>query len=403
MTGFVDRASPAERLRTLSGWRAACLMAVMLSGPPLMALTFSAIAPALPAIAQHFSASGMGATLAQWIMTMPAIGLMLGAPVGGWLIDRVGARRLVIASLAGFALGGSAGLWAGSPWPLLAGRFIMGLSSAGVATVATWLIGMRYEEEQRRRLIAAQDSISGGAALGAVLLAGLLTEAADWRLPFALYLVAVPVLAAALAGVPALPRSPMPSFGQPKAGYAALAPLWPVYAIIVSMAGLMMMPATQVPFLLKGMGVVSPVIQSRVIACSALMAIIGAAAYPLMRRRLGEAGTLRFMMGTYIVGTATLALTRDALTAGLGCLAMGTATGLFSPFFANVLLARTEPGLRGRAIGLMYGGIFLGEFLTPAWILPLRQAFGVDGAFVALAGLLTAGLLASCLRRPFRA
>lgn len=390
----------ASDLRGLHGWRALLLIAVMLSGPPLMALTFSTIAPALPMIAAHFRGQSGGTMLAQWIMTMPAIGLMLGAPCGGWLIDRIGPRAMTMAGFAAFALAGSGGLWLQSAGGLLISRFVMGFAGATIATVATYLIGARYDETARRRMIAAQDAIAGIAAMSAVLLSGVLAQAGGWRAPFAIYLVAVPLLAAAILSVPAFRRgaSREETVEQP---LSSLLPLWAIYLVIVAMAGLMMMPATQVPFLLQTHGVEDPVIRSRVIASSALASILAAASFPLVRGRLGEAGTFRTILAAYAVGTAVLSLSTTALNAAIGCFVMGLATGLFSPFFASLLIVRTDPGLRGRAIGLMFGAIFLSEFASPLVVLPLRHAFGVNGGFAALSCLIVAGLVVALARRPF--
>lgn len=87
------RSVATQKLRDVTGWRLPFLFAVMLAGPPLMALTFSSIAPVLPAIGHHFSTlhsfSGDGATFAQWVMTAPAIGLMLGG-ASWWYSARSG-------------------------------------------------------------------------------------------------------------------------------------------------------------------------------------------------------------------------------------------------------------------------------------------------------------------------
>lgn len=339
--------------------------------------------------------------LAQWIMTTPAIGLMLGAPAGGWLIDRIGPRTLMIAALAGFAVSGSAGLWIDDPILLLASRFAMGLAGACLAIATTWLIGANYDETGRHRLIAAQDSLAGVAAMGAVLFSGVMAQTGGWRAPFAIYLAAVPLLLAAAAAVPG--RCPQAGASSvPSAEpVSALRSLWPIYLIIVAMAGLMMMPATQVPFLLHANGIEDPIIRSRVVACSAFGSILAAASFPIARGRLGEAGTFRLILTAYLAGTATLSLATSAEIAAAGCFLMGLGTGLFSPFFASLLIARTRPSLRGRALGLMFSAIFLSEFLSPLVVLPLRTAFGTNGGFAGFTALLALALLASFVRPPF--
>ncbi len=391
-----DRMSEAARqLRAVRGGRGLALLAVMLSGPPLMALTFSTIAPVLPAIAAHFAAQGTGTLFAQWIMTAPAMGLMLGGPVGGLLIDRIGPRYLIIGAFALFALAGSAGLYLDNAVALLLSRFFLGLAGSCVATTATWLIGERFDELGRRRVIGIQDSIAGAAAMSAVLLSGMAGAAGGWRLPFAIYLVAAPLVL--LAGV-AVPRIAMAATARTAApARTVLLSLWPIYAIVLAMAGLMMLPATQVPFLLESNGVTDPVTRSRVIACSAALSILSAALYAPIRRRLGERGTLALILLAYALGTTVLSQSSDAWGAAFGCMLLGIGTGLFSPHFASVLIARTPPPTRGRAIGLMYGTIFLGEFLSPLVILPLRAAFGVHGGFLALGLALFAGFLFAVL------
>ncbi|HEX7856069.1 MAG TPA: MFS transporter [Sphingobium sp.] len=401
MTPADEQDDPQRALRAIDGWRGWLLIAVMLSGPSLMALTFSTIAPVLPMISAHFRDQAGSTMLAQWIMTTPAIGLMLGAPIGGWSIDRIGPRAMTIAALAGFAGGGSAGLWADHPATLLASRFVMGFSGAYLATAATWLIGARYDEIGRRRLIAAQDSLAGITAMSAVLLAGIMAQTAGWRAPFMIYLLAVPLLLAAVASIPSIYTSRQATGSTPAELLSHLRPLWPIYLIIVAIAGLMMMPATQVPFLLQANGIEEPIIRSRVIACSALASILAAASFPVVRERAGEAGTFRLILAAYLAGTATLSLATSAEGAALGCFLMGLGTGLFSPSFASLLIARTSPALRGRAIGFMFGAVFLSEFLSPLVILPLRAALGVNGGFGALALLLALALFASFVKRPF--
>lgn len=390
----------ARRLRAVHGGRWLALLAVMMSGPPLMALTFSTIAPVLPSIARHFGAQVGGTLIAQWIMTAPAIGLMLGGPAGGLLIDRLGPRRLIMAAFALFAIAGSAGLYLDNAMALLLSRFFLGLAGSCVATAATWLIGERFDEVSRRRVIGFQDSIAGVAAMSAVLLAGIVGAAGGWRLPFAIYLVAAPLVLLAFLAVPNIATTSDKQAAPP--ARAVLLPLWPVYATIFSMAGLMMMPATQVPFLLESNGIVDPVIRSRVIASSAALSIISAALYGPVRLRLGERGTLALIILAYALGTTALSQSSDALMAALGCTMLGIGTGLFSPHFASVLIARTPAPARGRAIGFMYGAIFLSEFLSPLVILPLRAAFGVHGSFLALGlALFTAlAILAILGRQP---
>ena len=68
---------------------------VVVSGPTLVTLVPMAAAPALGAMAARFAGTfgGDGALFAQLVMTIPAIMLVLSAPVLGWLCERIGRRR----------------------------------------------------------------------------------------------------------------------------------------------------------------------------------------------------------------------------------------------------------------------------------------------------------------------
>ena len=389
--------SATEQLKAVHGLRWAALLIVMLSGPPLISLTFSTIAPVVPAMARYFAGHGGGTFFAQWIMTTPALGLMLGGTLGGYLIDRIGPRSLIITAFAVFALGGSAGLWIDHPIALLASRFLLGLGGACVATGATWLIGERFDEITRRKMIGIQDSLAGVAAMSAVLLSGVLAAAGGWRMPFAIYLVAAPLVVLALIAVPSIVTGGADRAATPTR--TVVSSLWPIYALVLAMAGLMMMPATQVPFLLEHNGIVSPVLKSRIIACSAALSIVSAALYARVRHKLGERGTLSAILMAFALGTITLSQSSGVWSAAFGCMLLGTGTGLFSPHFAAVLIARTPHAARGRAIGLMYSAIFLSEFLSPLVILPLREAFGAKGCFLILGLALLTGFVISVLQR----
>lgn len=386
------------RLRAIQGPRWVALLIVMLSsGPPLIALTFSTIAPVLPAIAKHFGSQAGSTVFAQWIMTAPALGLMLGGALSGFLIDRIGPRFLLIAALGLFALGGSAGLYLDNPVALLASRFLLGLGGSSAATTATWLVGERFDELTRRKLIGIQDACAGVAAMSALLLSGVLGAHIGWRMPFAIYLVALPIALLAFLSVPQITADPKGD-DAPSTG-SMFTTLWPIYAIVLALAGLLMMPATQVSFLLESNGVTDPIIKSRVIASSAATSIVSAALYARVRALLGERGTLCAILLAFALGMVMLSQSGAVWDTAFGCMLMGTGTGLFAPHFASVIIARTPHSMRGRALGLMFSAMFLSEFASPAIMLPLRTAFGQQGAFLALGAALFIAFIVAVLQR----
>jgi len=187
----------ASSTQETSGLRWAALV-VVLSGSPAQTLLFAALGPILPMIASRFGAGGGGAFISQMVMTMPALGIILGGLGSGFVIERCGVRRVLYASLTAYAVLGSAGLYLDNSISLLASRFLLGIAVAHQSPCVVLLLAERYDEHARAKLLGYQGAVSGIASFTALVSAGVLAEWAGWRAPFAIYLLALPVLACAV-------------------------------------------------------------------------------------------------------------------------------------------------------------------------------------------------------------
>ena len=87
-----------------------------------------AITPALPAIGQHY---GMG-RFSGWLVTTPALGVIVHALLLGRLTDRIGPWKTAIAGLSAYGILGIAGPLMPGKITLLADRFLLGIATAAV-------------------------------------------------------------------------------------------------------------------------------------------------------------------------------------------------------------------------------------------------------------------------------
>jgi dipeptide/tripeptide permease len=85
----------------------------------------------------------------------------------------------------------------------------------------------------------------------------------------------------------------------------------------------------------------------------------------------------------------------------LGCCLTGLGGGLLNVYFPVLLMELAPPAVRSRAVGLLYTVQFLGDFVNPFAIYPLRLLFGIEGAFVAIGALMSAGAAIALLRGGF--
>ncbi|GHH95936.1 MFS transporter [Streptomyces capillispiralis] len=164
----------------------------------VFALDMSVVNVALPAIR---TALGFAPLDLSWIVHIYALafgGLLL---LGGRACDLYGHRRLFVGGLTFFGLCSLAGGLAQEPWQLIAARAGQGVGAAAAAPAALGMLTTTFAEGPRRvRALGVWSAVNAaGGALG-LLAGGLLTEYAGWRW---VMLVNVPVVAAALALVPA--------------------------------------------------------------------------------------------------------------------------------------------------------------------------------------------------------
>jgi MFS family permease len=128
---------------------------VILAATALALLSTPLAAPAMPEIAKVFADNAQNEPFARAILaaisilpgepsviflvkfillSIPALFIILGAPVVGWLSDNIGRKPLLNVSLLIFGIAGTSGYFAESFFFLFMGRAILGLSIAGIKT-----------------------------------------------------------------------------------------------------------------------------------------------------------------------------------------------------------------------------------------------------------------------------
>lgn len=153
--------------------------------------------------------SSLGATVdtITWVLTSYIIASAVALPITGWLADRIGARRLFIASVAGF-IGASmlCGL-AQNLEEMVIFRAIQGVAGAFIAPLSQSFMLDATRPSRHPQIMAVWGmGIMIGPILGPIL-GGWLTETANWRWVFYVNLpVGVLSLAALIAFLPRRPQ-----------------------------------------------------------------------------------------------------------------------------------------------------------------------------------------------------
>jgi MFS family permease len=378
-----------------AGTRAARLF-VLLSGGVLAAMVQLAILPALTKMADHFSDQGDGALIAQNVTTIAAPTMAFGAPLIGWLAGMIGKRQVLLVSALVFALAGAAGALMPDLWSLLATRFLLGLGAAGVGTMAITYIGDYYAGETRDKMIGWYAVVGGGGSIFILLAAGRLADLGGWRAPFGLYLTGLLVFALATF---AIPRSAGRGSAAMEGAGGSIRGAFGVYVLIVLISIVMYMVTIQGPFLLNADGITSGSSQSLIILMTTVGAMMGAYAFGVINPKLGFRGVLALTWAVLGLGCIGFALVTNVALLAFFAWMTGLASGLMQPLTQSAVLNAVPHDAHARAIGFAVGCIFLGQFIHPFVLLPLRDAVGIQGAFIWMGG---AGLVAVAITMVWR-
>ncbi|GGB56107.1 MFS transporter [Blastomonas aquatica] len=337
---------------------------------PVMAIV--ALFPAIPKLFEQFGSSPNAGLLVPMIVTMPSLCAALFAPAAGWVADRFGRRPAFIFGIALYILAGIVPLFVDDLGIIVASRAVLGLADAFAITISSALIG-DYFGEQRYRWVAwtgAATSIAGTALIAA---GGILADI-SWRGPFAIYLLAVPLLIMAVAYIDEPVTQKAAAQTSKPAGFP-----WRAAAIIGSVtlitSVVYYVEPLNIATVLADKGAGSSTNVGLIQAATSLAYIAGAFLY----RRLHEQsiGVLLGIAGALIgAGMIVIGLSDSYQTAAAGATIQQLGGGMIIPALLAWGQAKLPFDQRGRGMGIWATAFFAGAFVCPPIVSALAATAG---------------------------
>lgn len=369
----------------------------------LTVMAAATITPALPAIAAHFAGTQHAELLTRLVLTLPALFIVLGAPLAGHLCDRVGRIPVLWAGLGFYVLAGAAGTAMHSLPLLLATRAALGVGIALLMTATTSMIADSSSGARQARLLGLQGAFMAGGGVVFVLLGGLAAEL-SWRAPFLVYLLALLLL----PSVRALPetrdvQSRHVGSGAPPGGVLGL------YLLAVLGMALFYLVPVFLPFLLGDRFAASAAWVGGAVALVNLAAMVSGTQFGRVRGRVPAVAMVGITCACMALGYAVIALAGSAAWLVPGLIIAGIGLGFMVPNLSHWTVQRVDERQRGRALGWLTMAFFLGQFTSPLLAQPVVAVLGGGGLFLAAAGVLGGGALVALvtavvqLRRARRA
>jgi MFS family permease len=317
--------------------------------------------------------------------------MALFSPLMGSVIDRKGARRPYMVALICYGLAGGSGLLITSYWVLLVSRACLGIALAGIFAGINVLILNTYEGIERDRVMGWRGSAqSFGGVIWPLIGGGL--GALSWRLPFAVYMLAIPIGLLAIAAVPepAIHKHDRPESDTGTSIFRVFREnpvLLVIYGLMFFGNILLYAIVIFLPQLLENFGITSTFRIGLFITAMTGSAGVTAFIYGKIRSRF----TYQVIV-TIAVALWTAALTIIAQAPGSRIIAMavalfGVSQGLILPTVMVWIGDVVPPYFRGRFSSYLGTFGFIGQFLSPIVFAPVFMLVGLEGIFLVGAGI----------------
>lgn len=364
--------------------------ATLLLVASLTIMAGTTISPALPAIEAEFSDVPNAALLSRMVLTLPSLLVALCAPLIGTLADRIGRRRLLIGSVVLYGVSGVSGLFVDSLHALLVGRAVLGAAIGGIMTLVTALVGDYFAGNERERYLGLQQAFTGLGGVAFVLGGGLLAEL-HWRMPFAVYALAL-LLVPAIVLFLSEPRhfageAPRPADiaagEKPRRGAVAALCL---LTFLINLCFYVV--PSQLPFHLRDLAAGSPTSAGLALGLHNLMMAATALCYGLLRARMGGASIFGAGLALMAAGFGLVSMAQGITLVLVAMAVAGMGLGLVVPNLMSTAIAVAGPLARGRVAGAVTAAMFLGHFMSPVFSQPWIARFGYPATFRDVAALL---------------
>lgn len=364
------------------------LCAILYLSASLTVMAGAAIAPALPAMEEHFRESPNLSMRLSLMVTIPALCTAIAAPLGGWIGDRTGRSLALVAALWLYAISGAAGLLLSGIDQILATRALMGIAVALIMTSALGLVGDLFAGDQRRTVLGRQAAWTAIGGIFFPLIGGLCADI-SWRGAFLPFLVAAPLAIWARA---TLPREPAQRTAQlsAKVGLAILRPVFAPYLIaILGMALFNVFPmkiglhlAGKEGLLPEGLGtgLATGIALGWLSACAAITSSLFGAVYT----RIGRRVCLSTFLVLFGVGYLGIGIASGVVLLLLAVTIAGLGLGLLMPLVSHWVLDAAPETTRGALLGGLSTAVFAGQFSAQFFADPTAASLGSAGLFIAL-------------------
>jgi ACDE family multidrug resistance protein len=367
-------------------------MWVVLASATTTVMAGSVIAPVLNLMQEGL---GVDPGSARLIITTHGLLIAICSPVMGFLIDRVGVRKPFILGLALYGLAGGSGLLITDYWLIIVSRVLLGVGVAVIFTANTVIILNLYEGSRRNVVMGWRAS---GNSIGGVawpLLGGFLGTF-SWHMPFAAYLIGLPLALMALLAIPKTQKSAArlasDSTGKQESvlGIVRGNPVLIIVYSFIFIANILLYAIILfVPKLVEQFDITNTFYIGIFISISALAGAGIALIYGKIKARLSYKGIVLIILALWVAAFTTISQAFSVWLLVFSIVLFGIGLGLTMPTVPVWVGELVPASFRGRMTSYIATFSFIGQFVSPIILSPVESTLGLNAVFLVLGAACT--------------
>ncbi len=345
-----------------------------------------------PAVAELGRVYNLG-NYASWLITTPALGVVLTTILLGRIIDKKGPYWVAFIGLLCYGAFGVAGAYMPNVVTLLLDRVLLGAATAAIMNASVTFISAFFQGEKQLKILALQSMAMECGGVIYLSVSGMLADI-SWRCPFYIYglgFLAFLGLALFITKTPASSADSSPRDETAQTGPNGVPiPL----VLLISFLGMLMFFTAMValPLYLQNELGYSPSFTGYYLASIDVVSVLAAGFSPQIVKRVKEKGCLTIAFCSYAAAFLLYFLIGKSFALWIAAVFVGIGFGFSTPLYNNLIINKSAPANKGLHISFCTMAMFAGQFLSAL----LVSAFAAQKLFL-VASLLGFAVMACIL------
>jgi ACDE family multidrug resistance protein len=358
---------------------------IILASATLTVMAGSVISPVLGQMGEGL---GVDPSAARLLITTHGIMIAICSPLVGLLIDKTGVRKPLILGLVLYGLAGGSGLIITDYYLLIFSRVLLGIGVATIFTTITVTILNLYEGTQRNKIMGwrgSSNSIGGiiwplvGGSLGTI----------SWHLPFATYLIGIPIALIAYFTIPETHQStdrPVDETLDKKESTFRLFKRLPIlflpYSLIFIGNILLYAIIVFMPGLVEQFGITSSFYVGTFISTVGFAGGITSLFYGKIKAKLSFSSIVVIALALWSAGFILISQAPFSWLISVSIVFFGMGMGTVIPTISVWVGELVPASFRGRMTSYITLFSYTGQFLSPIILSPIESSLGLNTLFL---------------------